>query len=160
MILSKKLKIGRMVVLVLIIMSMISCKQKVDDSAAANVKVEPMLPVMPLQQQSYLFDNVQLIDYIFHDLPFSLSQSERPSIQTKIAGIGREPVMNNNCKSIARVFYQVEGEIIIEADLFFAPPDCHYYLFYEEGKAVYANQMAPSSIQFYSQFLNQMNVTQ
>jgi hypothetical protein len=160
MILSKKMNMGRMIILLLIIVSTISCKQKVEQSSEASISTEPMLPVMPLQQQSYLFDNVQLIDYIFHDLPFSLSQSEQPSIQSKIAGIGREPVMTNNCKSMARVFFQVEGEIIIEADLFFSPPDCHHYVFYEEGKAVYANQMAPSNIQFYSQFLNQMNVTQ
>ena len=146
--------------LLIILVLMLSCNSKQKSDSNTQKEVSPILPVMPLQQQSYLFDNVELIDYIFHELPFSLSQSEKPSIQAKIAGISQDPVINSNCTPMGRVFFQVRGEIVIEADLFFAPPDCQYYIFYEDGQAVYANKMAPNNVQFYSQFLNQMNVSQ
>lgn len=160
MIKSKLLVPVKIMMVLLIISSLYSCKDTGRQPVDIKKDAKPIFPVMPLEQQSYLFDNVQLIDYIFFDLPFSLNQSEKPSIQSNIAGIWREPVMENNCKPIARVFYQVEGEIVVEADLFFSQPDCHHYVFYQDGKAMYANQMALPNIQFYSQFLNQMNVTQ
>jgi hypothetical protein len=139
---------------------LVSCKSTTDGKNEKPATNDPILPIMPIQQQSYLFENVEMIDYIFNDLPFSLSQTEKPSIQAKIAGISQEPVTEGNCKAMARVFFQVRGEIVSEADLFFSPPDCQHYIFYEDGKAIYANKMGPSNIQFYSQFLNQMNVTQ
>ncbi len=146
--------------MIVLIMTMSACKQNNSSQEKDEKDIAPSLPAMPLQQQSYLFENVEMIDYIFNDLPFSLSQTEKPSIQSKIAGISQEPVADNNCKPMARVFFQVKGEIVIEADMFFTPPDCQHYVFYENQVAVYANKMAPSNIQFYSRFLTQMNVTQ
>jgi hypothetical protein len=138
----------------------LGCKSKNKIESKENTSNELIYPIMPIQQQSYLFENVELIDYIFQDLPFSLSQSEKPSIQSKIAGIAQEGVTQSDCTPMARMFFQYKGEIIIEADVFFSPPDCQHYIFYEDGKPIYANKMAPQNIQFYSQFLNNMNVSQ
>ena len=147
----------------LIAFILVGCKEKQaqePNNPTTTSEGGTILPVMPVQQQSYLFDNVELIDYIFHELPFSLSQSEQPSIQAKIAGISQEAVLPNSCKSMARMFFQVKGEIVMEADVYFSPPDCYHYVFIEEGVEIYANKMGPANIQFYNHFLTQMNVTQ
>lgn len=138
----------------------IGCKGQEKNVVKLTSDNEFIYPVLPIQQQSYLFENVESIDYIFQDLPFSLSQSEKPSIQTKIAGISQNGVKANGCSPIARMFFQIKGEILFEADVYFTPPDCHYYVFLENGKALYANQMGEQNINFYLQFLKQMNVTQ
>lgn len=155
-----KYMVNNGLLLMVVVTFVIGCKSKNKIEPEEKTSNELIYPIMPIQQQSYLFDNVEMIDYIFQDLPFSLSQSEKPSIQAKIAGIAQEGVTQSDCTPMARMFFQYKGEIIIEADVFFAPPDCQHYIFYEDGKPVYANKMAPQNIQFYSQFLKNMNVSQ
>ena len=131
----------------------ISCKQ---DAPKEPETPQPVYPAMSLEQQKSLFDNVDYLDFIFHDYPFSMSQSEKPSIQTNISYVGREPVFEipATCKPIARQFYQIQGEIVIEADVYYGDP-CYFYVFYENGKAVYANKMTTNGIGFFGNILNQ-----
>ena len=155
-------KISIPIIILLITSNCLGCKQKTDREVKpiSGNQTEIKLPPLPVQQQAYLFENVELIDYIFNDLPYSMSQNDRPSIQTKIAGISQEGVTSYDCSPMARVFFQIKGEIMLEADVYFSPPECHFYMFFEDGQAVYANQMSESNIAFYTQFLNRMNAGQ
>ena len=139
---------------------MVSCKQKSQDVNPTTEQSNTsnfILPPLPLEQQSYLFENVEGIDYIFNDLPFSVSQADKPSIQANIAGISREGVEPLNCSPMGRMFFQVKGEIVLEADVYYTPPQCVYYVYFEEGKAKYANKMTANNASFYQQFLDRMN---
>ena len=131
-------------------------------SGEKKVPSEPQFiyPQMSIQEQSYLFENVDGIDYIFNDLPFSLSQADKPSIQTNIAGISRNGVTAIDCKPLGRIFYQFNGDIILEADIYFKAPACYFYIFIEEGKEIYANQMTPENVNFFNGFLKQMNASE
>lgn len=136
----------------LIILVIISCKNE-------NKVVQPKqeLPIMPVEEIKYLLGNGDAIDFIFHNLPFSVNQTELQSVRTTIAGIGLEPVNSNECQSIGRMFVQVKGDIVMEAEIYYDGADCHYYVFYKDKKPVYANQMRPNALSFYNELMNSVN---
>ena len=114
------------------------------------------LPPLPQAEYSMLIEKCDFIDYIFIDLPFSLSQSEKESIQQNIQFIDRNGVESipSGCKPLARQFFKIKGDIVLEADVFM-DQNCRHFIFYKENKAVYANKMAQSGINFYNNLIEQ-----
>ena len=143
----------------------LSCKnssgsEQVENNTSSQVLSEPVYPTLPIELHKKLYYEVELIDYIFNDLPFSMSQSEKPSIQSNIRYIGADPVteLQQDCKPIARQFFQVQGEIILEADVYYSE-GCYYYIFFQEGEARYANLMTSDGIGFMQNIINQASKT-
>lgn len=142
----------------------ISCKQ--DPKTAPAVKqpaqqavaapTKPILPKLPNQYLQKMWEQGQMIDYLFHDLPFSMNQNEPESIKTNLTYIDEAPVtaIPTGCKPMARQFYQVEGEIIFEADVYFNET-CQFYVFFVDNKAMYANQMSQAGQQFFTSMIRQ-----
>lgn len=135
--------------LLLIIAILSNCKNQDRPSQAV-----PEFPSLPAEDIKYLLANGDAIDFIFHDLPFSVNQTEIPSIRTTLSGIGLEPVYPSSCSSIGRMFVQVKGDIVLEGEIYFDNSECHHYVFYKDKKPVYANQMRPNAIGFYNQLIN------
>ena len=94
---------------------------------------------------------VDYIDYIFHDLPISVSQDEKESINSNIVFIKNEAVKSIpiNCKAIGRKFYNIKGETYLAADIYFGE-GCAVYIFLDGEKPVYANTMTEQGIAFYN----------
>lgn len=118
----------------------------------AETAPAPTYPSIPADTIRALFNECDYIDYVFYYTNFSVSQKEKGDIQTAITYIASEaPKINPNCQSVGRVFYQVNGENRLEADLYFNPNQgCIYYLFLENGKPAYANRIMPAGIDFYN----------
>ena len=110
---------------------------------------------LPKEIMLTLFNNVEMLDYIFHDLPFSMSQDEKESIQTNVSYIGQkaQPNIPPGCKPMARQFYQINGEIEYEADIYFSE-SCYFYVFYVNGKATYANVMSEAGRNFFNTMIS------
>jgi len=129
---------------------------KTDSQAAEKKQIEqsqtqtPQFESITQELMLKVWNEVDLLDYIFHDLPFSMSQNEQPSIRSNVAYIGQEaqPFIPQGCKPIARQFYQTEGDIFLEADIYFGE-HCKFYVFFIDGKAVYANKMSNEGILFF-----------
>jgi hypothetical protein len=123
------------------------------DTEAAK-QGEQLYPSLPLDTLVALYNECDFIDYVFYYTNFSVSQSEKKDIQTAIRYISEEvPLINAGCKPQGRLFFQVDGENRLEADLYFAP-ECTYYIFYKEGKPAFANKLMPGGIQFYNNIFN------
>ncbi|WP_421947130.1 hypothetical protein [Phaeodactylibacter xiamenensis] len=130
------------------------------DSATANnttappaeTTQAPTYPSIPADTIRALFNECDYIDYVFYYTNFSVSQKEKRDIQTAITYIASEtPQINPSCQAVGRVFYQVDGENRLEADLYFNPNQgCIYYLFFQDGKPAYANRIMPAGIDFYT----------
>ena len=142
-----------------IIMILISCQ--------SGTKVEPRqvqksqgLPGLDIQAYKNLIENCELIDYIFHDLPFSMSQDHRSSIVTNLQFISSSTVdqLNRDCKSTARIMYSVNGEIVTEAELYFSE-GCIYFVFVKDEKPYAANLMTEKGIVFYNNIINQVKTS-
>jgi hypothetical protein len=142
----------------LLLFSTFQCKEtenKKQDQAKAEVKPNN-LPKLPEQEYSRLYEECDFIDYIFFDLPFSLSQNEKPSIQQNVLFISKDEVngIPTGCKAMARKFFKIKGNIVLEADVFM-DGKCNYFLFYKDGKATYLNKMNQAGINFYNNLIDQ-----
>ena len=147
----------RIIILILIIAS---CKSetKAPVPQATGPVNESGLEPLPVDEIIFLFNEATYVDYIFHDLPFSLSQSDVKAVQANVGMISSGTPYNfkNNCKSMGREFFHVNGEIVWEAELYFDPENkCSAYIFYKNKKPVYANAISDAGIKFYTNLLNQ-----
>lgn len=123
---------------------------------SAAVASKPGYPILPKEWVMKIWNEGEMIDYLFHNLPFSMSQDEQASIQTNLTYLGEEPVdrIPNNCKPMARQFYQVGGDIVMEADIYYTQ-DCMFFVFLIDGKEQYSNQMNASGQQFFANIIQQ-----
>jgi len=111
---------------------------------------ERLYPSVPLDTLQMLFQQCDYVDYVFYYTNFSISQNQQGDIQQAIRHISEAvPVIKPGCKPIGRIFFQVEGENRLEADLYFEQ-GCTYYVFFQDGKPAYANEIMPAGIQFYN----------
>lgn len=79
-----------------------------------------------------------------------MSLDEKASIQNTFAQVSQLPAtVNPNCgkQGIARITYQIKGEIVAESEMFFSD-GCKYFVFYEEGKPKYSNQITPQGVEY------------
>jgi hypothetical protein len=150
-------------ILIFFCLMFFACKQdqkKADDSAAPVATT----PVVPKTEETFvslpddivrtMVDKVDYIDYLWNDLPFSVSQEEKKAIVTNITFISAEPqtTIPAGCKSIGRKTFNIKGEILIEADVYFSK-GCAFYVFIKDNKKVYANKMTPQGIEFYTKLI-------
>jgi len=133
---------------------------KTDQSAAAPAagpsKNSTPLESIPQATVMKMWDECTYIDYIFHNLPFSMSQDQQESIRTNLSYISTEPqaFIPAQCKPMGRQFFHVNGEIVMEADVYLSVP-CKFYVFVENEKPVFANKMTPAGEQFFSNMFSQ-----
>lgn len=110
-----------------------------------------------------LAENCDYIDYIFYDLPISISQDTKQAIVSNINFLSRAVPSNipDACKPMGRKFYHIDGEIILEADVYLNQNEgCYFYVFYENGEKAYANNISSDGVNFYFNVFGQAGVKQ
>ncbi len=132
-----------------------SCKGDKATTAPATTTTttapaSPSFRALPNEMMMNMWNECDLIDYIFHNLPFSMNQTEQASIRTNLTYVSStaQTTIPSNCKAMGRQFYGVQGEIVMEADIYYSP-GCMFYVFFINGKATYANQMSDAGKQFF-----------
>lgn len=124
--------------------------------AAPATAASATYPSIAGETVKMLWDKCDYIDFVFYYLNFSMSQKVQNSIRATIAQISTAvPEIDPNCQPIGRIFFQAEGVNIMEADIFYSN-GCAYYIFYEDGKYAYANQMLPTAEKFYDNIFKQV----
>ncbi|HEB61832.1 MAG TPA: hypothetical protein ENI82_01655 [Bacteroidetes bacterium] len=117
-----------------------------------------MLPKLPKAEADNLWNNCTYVDLVFYNLPFSMSIDNQPGIRSNLIMIANKQISQNPaCKSIGRVIYQIDGAIVLEADMFYGE-GCNYFVFYKDKKAVYANSMTAEGIQYFTNVMTQVKV--
>lgn len=125
-------------------------KSKADFTKNAGM----VLPVLPPEIKAKLLKECRFVDYIMHNLPISVSQSEQEAIMANVMFIddSAPSEVPSNCKPIARKFYQYLDGSSLEADLYFST-DCIFYVFLEGGKPKYAANITDKGKNFYAQII-------
>ena len=110
-----------------------------------------MLPSIDLSMLENLWANCDFVDYVYYELPISASLDNQSSIRSSIQHIAEQPAAKiNGCKAIGRVFYQVEGENILQGDIYFSQ-GCTYFLWLDsKGKYFAGNLMMDSALKFFA----------
>jgi hypothetical protein len=105
-----------------------------------------------------MLQEVDYIDYIFHNLPISVSQDEKASINSNILFIKNEPIKSLplDCKPIGRKFFSIKGEAYLIADVYFGN-GCAAYVFLDGEKPIYANAMTEQGVTFYKKIIETGN---
>ncbi|MEM9545509.1 MAG: hypothetical protein AAGA77_06025 [Bacteroidota bacterium] len=142
---------------------LLSCKsdqkkenQPSSDQAAIVDQMFDDLESIPNDVMQELVNKGTYIDYIFYNLPFSISQDDKPSIHANLNLISTKKMggIPTHCKPIGREFFHIGGNIALEADVYFNG-DCMGYVFLQDKKPAYANQISPEGIKFYTNLINQ-----
>ena len=141
----------------------IGCGEKKSKATTENSKSGissgHLIPGISQEIYTKLLDSCSNIDYIFHDLPFSRSQSDDPDINQNIMFIDiNKPVgqLVPGCKPIARKFFQIKGNIVYDADVYLSDK-CNFYVFVDKSnKPIFANQMTETGRNFYNNIIRQV----
>ena len=115
-------------------------------AAPAGPAQAAQLPSIPLSLLENIFMNATQVDYIFYYYPFTVSLTEKPSIQSSVRHIAEAPAAQKpECKPAGRITYQIKGEIVLEGDFYFSN-GCTYFVFYEKQQMKYSNMMTDEGI--------------
>ena len=134
-----------------------SQKVKSESQAGQQVKASgPQIPSIPKEIMIKLYNECDYTDYIFHDLPFSMSQDEPGSIRANLNYISVQPLgqIPDGCKAMGRQFFHINGEIVHEANVYYNE-NCKFYVFVDGEKPLYANMMSTDGIQFFDTMIDQ-----
>ena len=83
--------------------------------------------------------------------------NNKGSIQQTLTHVSQTvPVLDSSCKSIGRVFYEINGETEIEAEIYFTDK-CKYFVFMKDNKRIYANDLTPDGIAHFQNIFKQAN---
>lgn len=118
----------------------------------ANIET---LPSIELSMLENLWAKCDFIDYVYYELPISASLDNQNSIRTAISHIAENPAGKlPGCKAIGRVFYQIDGENVLQGDIYFSN-GCTYFIWLDKKSKPYAgNMMMESGIQFFTSNVN------
>ena len=145
-----------------IVVFLFSCKSETakNQAPAATPTVAEVPPLIPSDVLINLFENCTYIDFIFATLPFSISQDDKPSIQQTIANIAhvQPATIDPTCPYFAEQIFQIDGEIVLDAKIFFQQ-NCTYYLFYKDAELLYSASFNDAGIKFYNNIIKQANQT-
>ncbi len=155
------------IILFLFSLAFVACNQ--DKPAAttppptAPAPAEPAatLPSVPLELLEKLWNEGTQVDYIFYNQPFTMSLSDKPSIQYAVRHVAEQPApLKPACKAMGRVTYQIKGDIVLEGDFYFST-GCTYFVFEKNRVKTYANYMTDDGIKYFNeQIKNAMQMQQ
>jgi hypothetical protein len=145
--------------LISLFLLLIACNQETNkqDSSKNTTAAPPVekLPGLPADILQQLFEECTLIDYVFYDLPISMTIDQKPSIQTSLSYIANSaPDLKPECKPAGHITFQVNGSIALEADFYYSQ-GCTYYVFYKNKERLFANHMTQDGANSFGSLIQQ-----
>ncbi len=116
----------------------------------------PVIPGIDQAVLAKLYNEAEYLDFLFFELPFSMNQSDKPSIQASLANFSPDPQnrIPAGCKPIARMMYQINGEIVDEFNVYFSK-ECTFFVQMVNEKPFAANKMSENGVKFFQKVLSQ-----
>ena len=124
----------------------------VEDTSTSSSSMQMYPSIDTAQFVSWVRD-VDAIDIIFHNLPISVNQTDKPSVQSTVLGLNPKPMMKPSCPSMGRLFMQIKGEIVCEAEIYYQSGVCATYVMYKDGKTLGTAEMTGRAINFYEEII-------
>ncbi|MCB9284834.1 MAG: hypothetical protein H6563_12225 [Lewinellaceae bacterium] len=124
-------------------------------ASAAPAAPAETLPGVPMEILQNLWENCDGVDYVYYDLPISMSLDNQPSIRNALSQVAKQPApMQPQCKPIGRIFFMIKGENVVVAELYFSK-GCTYFIFLENEKPTYSNYMTPQGVEYFNNIFRQ-----
>lgn len=116
---------------------------------------------IPRTTMEALWNNCTSIDFIVIDQPYSISANDQQQARAFLRHVSTDIATPlNTCNKTATISYLGSDGILLDADLYFADLNtgCNYYVFYEGGKAKYANKITQEGYDYYKQIFGSVQV--
>jgi len=132
-------------------------KKKNGKTATEAVQVSS-LPSISFEEMKKIYEGTDFIDIIFYNVDFSMSVNNKSNIQRMIGMISTNAAqVNPSCQAMGRLFFQKNGELLIEADMYYNKT-CQYFVFQKNGKPAYANYITPEGQAYFAKIFSQVKV--
>ncbi|MEM6317711.1 MAG: hypothetical protein AAF960_08575 [Bacteroidota bacterium] len=116
------------------------------------------LPSISFEEMKKIYEGADFIDIIFYNVDFSMSVNNKSNIQRMVGFVSTNVAdINPDCKAMGRLFFQQNGELLVEADMYY-DEQCRYFVFQKNGKAAYANQITPEGQAYFAKIFSQVKV--
>lgn len=130
-----------------------------DATAEVAGTITPTHSSITQETMNMLWEKCTQIDYIFYTLPYSISTNSNAESRQLLRHISTDAAqMLPNCKAIATIVYNGNGEKLLEAALYLSESPCSYIVFYENQKPKYANYLTQEGIDYMRQLFNSVQV--
>ena len=125
-----------------------------EEAAHAYEMWQETLPQLPAEWLQRLWDSCTLVDYTYFTMPITMSLDQQASIRSSLRHIGGGvAVRKADCKLFAKLFFQIKGHIVMDADLYFSDNGCSYFVYNIGGKARFSNPLSTEGVQFLNQIV-------
>jgi len=158
----------RFLLLLFISFSFFQCKNEKKEQADTATEVSTTVNIpqsnftsIPREKMMSLWENCTSIDFIVIDQPYSVSANDQQQARAFLRHVSTDIATPlNNCKKTATISYLGTDGILLDADLYFADlnTNCNYFVFYEDGKAKYANRITQEGYDYYKQIFGGVQI--
>ncbi len=132
-------------------------KDKMWATKSNEVKVST-LPSITFEEMKAIYEDCDFIDIIFYNVEFSMSVNNKSNIQKMVGFVSTNAAqVNPACKAMGRIFFQKNGALMIEADMYY-DDQCQYFVFQKNGKNAYANDITPEGQAYFARIFSQVKV--
>jgi len=132
-------------------------KDKLWSTKANEVKVST-LPSITFEEMKEIYEGCDFIDIIFYNVEFSMSVNNKTNIQKMVGFVSTNVAkVNPDCKAMGRLFFQKNGELLVEADMYY-DDQCQYFVFQKNGKNAYANYITTEGQAYFAKIFSQVKV--
>lgn len=143
----------------------ISCKSDTSKSTQAQTSKSTstevqLLPTMDQHLRQELLEKCDAVDYVFDNLPYSMSLDDKVSIRQNLQLIDSKPCTQDyrNAPHLGRQHFMMDGDIRWIADIYFGP-ECNCYVFSQNNTPTFAHAISPAGINFYTKMINGVKAT-
>lgn len=133
-----------------------SCKS---EKQSANVESEFAYPALPDSLRTRMNNECTQIEYLFSQ-GFSASSSSKSAVIEGIDHTDDTPVpktLLSKCKPIGRNQFLAGFNIILEADIYYAEPDCAFFIYKRKGTPLYSGMLKENGKKFFASVINSAN---
>ncbi len=132
-------------------------KDELWETKSNEVKVST-LPSITFEEMKEIYESCDFIDIIFYNVEFSMSVNNKTNIQKMVGFVSTNvATINPACKAMGRIFFQKDGALLVEADMYY-DDQCRYFVFQKNGKNAYANDITPEGQAYFARIFSQVKV--
>ena len=129
-------------------------KKEIAPAKPTRTVFQEDLPQLPAEWFQRLLDSCTLVDYTFFTMPITMSLDRQASVRSSLRHIGAGAVVRKaDCKLFAKIFYQIKGQIVLDADMFYSDNGCSYVVYSVGGKPSFENPISTEGVQFLTQII-------
>jgi len=150
-------KYFKILVLCTTVSILVGCQGDTKTSTTVTTQAPAVaLKPLPKEIKQNLFAKCDYIDYTFYNFDFSMSQSDPNAVRSNLALLSDEVQANipAECKPIGRKYYHINGEIVMEAELYFGE-NCFFYIYKKDHTTLYGNKLSAQGVNFYNNIIQQ-----